>query len=97
MPIDENEENHEDSSYSFDKSLIKSNGYKNFGMVMEDKILLWDAIDKLGSLNKRIVVLNFFLGFSQKEIGEKIGISQKSVSRKLNESMRTLKGYYAGS
>ncbi len=97
MPIDENEGEHRDSSCSFDKSLIKSNGYKNFGMVMEDKILLWNAIDKLGSLNKEIVVLNFFLGFSQKEIGEKIGISQKSVSRKLNESMRTLKGYYAGS
>ena len=97
MPIDENEGNDADGNYGFDKSLIKSNKYKSFDLVMEDKILLWDAIDKLGDLNKRIVVLSFFLGFNQKEIGEKIGISQKSVSRKLEESIKTLKEYYAGS
>lgn len=96
MPIDESEGNDTDSNYSFDKSLIKSQKYKSFDLVMEDKILLWDAIKKLCDLNKKIVVLSYFLGFSQKEIGEKIGISQKSVSRKLEESIRTLKEYYAG-
>jgi len=97
MPIDGIEGNHKDSKYSFDKSLIKSKKYKSFDLVMEDKILLWDAIEKLCYLNKKIVVLSFFLGFSQKEIGEKIGISQKSVSRKLEDSIKTLKEYYAGS
>lgn len=97
MPIDESEGNDTDSNYSFDKSLIKSQKYKSFDLVMEDKILLWDAIEKLCVLNKKIVVLSYFLGFSQKEIGKKIGISQKSVSRKLEESIRTLKEYYSGS
>jgi len=97
MPIDENEGNDADGNYGFDKSLIKSQKYKSFDMVMEDKILLWDAIEKLCYLNKKIVVLSYVLGFSQKEIGEKIDISQKSVSRKLEESIKALKEYYAGS
>ena len=94
--IDENEKNISDNSDSYDKSLIRSKEYKSFDLVMEDKILLWDAIDKLCNLNKKIVILSYFLGFSQKEIGKRIGISQKSVSRKLEESIRTLKEYYAG-
>ena len=54
---------------------------------MEDKILLWDAIDKL-------LILKYVFGFSQEEIGKKMGISQKSVSRKLKDSIETLKGYF---
>jgi RNA polymerase sigma factor (sigma-70 family) len=95
--IDKGEENNPDSDNCYDKKLIKSKEYKSFDLVMEDKILLWDAIDKLCSLNKKILILSYFLGFSQKEIGKKIGISQKSVSRKLEESIKILKGYYANS
>jgi RNA polymerase sigma factor (sigma-70 family) len=84
-----------DYTYDFDRSMIRSKEYRSFGLVMEDKILLWDAIDKLCGINKKIIVLSYFLGFSQKEIGKKIGISQKSVSRKLKESIRILKGYFA--
>jgi len=78
----------------YNRSLIRSKEYKSFDLVMEDKIILWDAIDKLKSLNKKILVLSYFLGFSQEEIGKKIGISQKSVSRKLKESIKQLKGYF---
>jgi len=96
-PIDENGKNISGNGDSYNKSLIRSKEYKSFDLVMEDKILLWDAIDKLRGLNKRILILSYFLGFSQKEIGKKIGISQKSVSRNLKESIKKLKGYYAGS
>ncbi len=90
------EDGNEDTSddHKYDKSLIKSKECKSFDLVTEDKILLWDAIDKLCNLNKKILILSYFLGFSQKEIGEKIGISQRSVSRNLEESIKILKGYY---
>lgn len=94
-PIDKIKNSDSENGYDFDRSLIRSREYRSFDLVMEDKILLWDAIDKLCSLNKKIIVLSYFLGFSQKEIGKKIGISQKSVSRKLKESIRTLKSYFA--
>jgi len=92
--IDEIEINNTEDNRSYDRSLIKSREYRSFDLVMEDKIILWDAIDKLCSLNKKILVLNYFLGFSQEEISKKIGISQKSVSRKLKESIKALKEYF---
>ena len=95
LKISENVENinKDDRVSSYDRSLIKSRAYRSFDLVMEDKIILWDAIDKLCGLNKKILVLSYYSGLSQKEIGEKIGISQKSVSRKLKESIRILKEY----
>lgn len=94
-PIEKFDDPNNDEKYYFDRSMIRSKDYKSFNLVMEDRILLWDAIDKLRGINKKIVVLSYFLGFSQKEIGKKIGISQKSVSRKLKESINILKGYFA--
>ncbi len=96
-PIDEVESsnNNKGSLSNFDRRLIKSREYKSFELVMEDKFILWDAIDKLCSLNKKIIILNYFLGLSQKEIGEKFGISQRSVSRKLKESIRVLREYFS--
>jgi len=94
-PIDRVESSNNKNKHGFNRRLIKSKEYRTFDLVMEDKILLWDAIEKLCSLNKKIIVLSYFLGFSQKEIGKKVGISQKSVSRKLKESIRTLRGYFA--
>ena len=82
------------NSFSFDKKLIRSRSYRSFDLVMEDKILLWDAIDKLKGSNKKILILKYVFGFSQDEIGKKMGISQKSVSRKLRESLETLKSYF---
>jgi len=79
---------------SFDKKLIKSRSYRSFDLVMEDKILLWDAIDKLKGPSKKILILKYVFGFSQEEIGKKMGISQKSVSRKLSDSLDTLKSYF---
>jgi RNA polymerase sigma factor (sigma-70 family) len=78
----------------FDKNIIKSRSYRSFDLVMEDKILLWDAIDKLKGSSKKILILKYVFGFSQEEIGKKMGISQKSVSRKLKDSIETLKGYF---
>jgi RNA polymerase sigma factor (sigma-70 family) len=94
-PIEKLDGPNGDGKYNFDRSIIRSKDYRNFNLVMEDRILLWDAIDKLHGINKKIVVLSYFLGFSQKEIGKRVGISQKSVSRRLKESIRTLRGYFA--
>ncbi len=79
----------------FDGSLIKSRAPSSFDLVMEDKILLWDAIDKLKGLNKKILILKYVLGFSQEEIGKKMGISQRSVSRNIKNSMDALKENFA--
>jgi RNA polymerase sigma-B factor len=88
-------DNRKEVNNVYDRSLIKTRQYKSFDLVMEDKIMLWDAIDKLCNLNRKIIFLSYFMGFSQSEIGERMGISQKSVSRKLKQSIRDLKEYFA--
>ncbi|MCD4670172.1 MAG: sigma-70 family RNA polymerase sigma factor [Actinomycetia bacterium] len=80
-----------DNSDIPDRSLIKSRAPSSFDLVMEDRILLWDAIDKLKGLNKKILILKYVLGFSQEEIGGKMGISQKSVSRNIQDSIDKLR------
>jgi len=87
-------DNNSNNNFSFDKKLIKSRSYRSFDLVMEDKIILWDAIDKLKGPSKKILILKYVFGFSQEEIGKKMGISQKSVSRKLRDSLDTLKSYF---
>ena len=74
-----------------DKSNIRSRSPRSFELVMEDKIILWDAIDRLKGLNKKILVLKYIFGFSQEEIGKKMGISQKSVSRRIKDSLEEIK------
>jgi RNA polymerase sigma factor (sigma-70 family) len=74
-----------------DRSLIKSRSPKSFELVMEDKILIWDAVDRLKGLNKKILVLKYIFGFSQEEIGKKMGISQKTVSRNIKDSLEKIK------
>lgn len=92
--FDDNPDNFSTNNVSFDKKLIKTRSYKSFDLVMEDKIILWDAIDKLKGSSKKILILKYVFGFSQEEIGKKMGISQKSVSRKLRDSIKTLKSYF---
>ena len=74
-----------------DRDLIKSKSPKSFELVIEDKILLWDAIDRLKGLNKKILLLKYIFGFSQEEIGRKMGISQRSISRNIQDSIDILK------
>lgn len=74
-----------------DRSIIRSRSPKSFELVMEDRILLWNAIDRLKGVNKKILLLKYVFGFSQEEIGKKMGISQKSVSRNIKDSLDKLK------
>jgi len=76
---------------AYNRGLIKSRDYRSFELVIEDRILLWNAIDRLSGLKKKILISNYFLGYSQAEIGEKEGISQKSVSRHLRTAIGELR------
>jgi len=84
-------DNDDFAEYSLNDKLIKSRNIKSFSMVIEDKIMLWDAIDKLTGRQKKAFISNYVLGLSQQEIGKKMGISQKTVSKHLNEAVQSLK------
>ncbi|MFC2145621.1 sigma-70 family RNA polymerase sigma factor, partial [Actinomycetota bacterium] len=53
--LDSDSQNFPTKDTDFDKKIIKSRSYRSFDLVMEDKILLWDAIDKLKGSSKKIL------------------------------------------
>ncbi len=94
VSMDDNSGTGDESKY--DKDLIKSRAFKSFGLVIEDRILLWDAIERLKGANKKILVMKYIFGLTQEEIGKKVGMSQKSVSRNLKETLKDLKETLVG-
>ncbi len=87
---DDNYKELSDDGY-YNKNLIKSRDFRSFGLVIEDKIQLWDAIERLKSADKKILLMKYIFGLSQEEIGRKVGMSQKSISRNLKETLKLLK------
>jgi RNA polymerase sigma factor (sigma-70 family) len=83
--------NMEQKDIKLSAELLKSTYHKSFESVIEDRILLWDAIKKLSRLQKKIFISNFILGKTQQEIGKEIGLSQKTVSKNIKESLAILK------
>jgi RNA polymerase sigma-B factor len=57
----------------------------------EAKILLLPALRQLRERDRRIVMLRFFCGLTQKEIADDIGVTQMQVSRLLTRILRDLR------
>ncbi len=96
VSLDDNSYSRSSEDNQYNKDLIKSRDFKSFGLVIEDKILLWDAIERLKSADKKILLMKYIFGLSQEEIGRKVGMSQKSVSRNLKETLKLLKATFVG-
>ncbi len=66
--------------------------HKSNGPYHEDKIVLFDAMEKLNPLQRRVLYYLFFTDLTQMEAARRIGISQKHVSRVLASSLDKLRG-----
>ena len=62
---------------------------------VETAVVLRDALATLSARDREIVRLRFFDGLSQKEIGDRIGVTQMQVSRLLSRIMRDLRSVIA--
>jgi RNA polymerase sigma-B factor len=58
--------------------------------VAEERIELGRAMRSLSERERRIVLLRFFGGLTQREIAERIGISQMHVSRLLRRALERM-------
>lgn len=56
------------------------------------RVAIHDAMRSLSDRDRRVVYLRFYLGLSQAEIAEQIGVSQVHVSRILRASLSQLEG-----
>jgi len=48
---------------------------------IEDRIALYDALDKLSAFQRRLIYLLFFKQLTQSEVADELGLTQKKASR----------------
>jgi RNA polymerase sigma-B factor len=56
----------------------------------EERVEVWRGMSVLGERERRIVLLRFSMGLTQREIAERVGISQMHVSRLLRRSLEAM-------
>ena len=73
-------------------SLLDFMGEEDAGFdAVIDHQVLTELLTRLGERDKRILLMRFFRGMTQAEIGEELGVSQMQVSRLLTRILRTLR------
>ncbi|MDR7554418.1 MAG: sigma-70 family RNA polymerase sigma factor [Armatimonadota bacterium] len=88
------EEEDEDEP-DIDRRLIRHRAYASFQLPIEDRIALYDAIDRLSALQRRVIYYLFFHDLTQTVAAARLGISQKHVSRALAAALRRLRQHLA--
>jgi len=87
----------EDEPPDFNPRRVRHEVYVSFQLPIEDKIVLYQAVERLNLLQRRVLFYLFFRGLSQPEAARRIGISQRQVSRLLGRSLDRLRALLAGS
>lgn len=70
-----------------ERASVRSLRLESFTLPVEDRIALYDALDKLSAFERKIIYLLFFREFTQHEVAATLGLTQKKVSR---ESIKAL-------
>ena len=64
---------------------------KNSDEALTEQIALKDAIKKLNPKEKQILLMRYYIGKTQMEVSEEIGISQAQVSRLEKNAIKSMK------
>lgn len=76
---------------SADASRVHSLRLDSFTLPVEDRIALYEALDKLSAFQRRLIYLLFFKDLTQHEVAEEMGLNQKKVSRESIKALDKLK------
>ncbi len=71
----------DDMGIEADRQAVRSLRQESFALPIEDRIVLYDALDTLTGFQRRLVYLLFFKQLTQSEVADLLGLSQKKVSR----------------
>jgi RNA polymerase sigma-B factor len=74
-----------------DPHLVRSIHQQSFALPIEDRIALYDALDRLSAFQRRLVYLLFFKELTQTEVADELGMTQKKVSRESIKALGRLK------
>ena len=74
-----------------DPRMVHSLRQESFALPIEDRIALYDALDKLSAFQRRLIYLLFFKDLTQTEVADELGMTQKKVSRESIKALGRLK------
>jgi len=74
-----------------DPRTVRHLRHESFALPIEDRITLYDALDKLSAVQRRLVYLLFFKELTQTEVANELGLTQKKVSRESIKALGRLK------
>ena len=74
-----------------DPRMVHSLHQNSFALPIEDRITLYDALDKLSAFQRRLIYLLFFKDLTQTEVADELGLTQKKVSRESIKALDRLK------
>jgi RNA polymerase sigma-B factor len=74
-----------------DPRMVHSLHQESFALPIEDRIALYDALDKLSAFQRRLIYLLFFKELTQTEVADELGLTQKKVSRESIKALGKLK------
>lgn len=74
-----------------DPHMLRSLRQESFALPIEDRIALYDALDKLSAFQRRLIYLLFFKDLTQTEVADELGMTQKKVSRESIKALGRLK------
>lgn len=89
--LDAGSDREDGSGYPIDTEKIKDQKYTTFQLPVEDKIVLETAMDRLKSIEQRVIHEFFYMDLNQTEIARKLDISCNYVSHILRNSTKKLK------
>lgn len=81
----------EELQANVDSSRVHSLRLESFALPIEDRITLYQALDKLSAFQRRLIYLLFFRDLTQHEVADQLGLSQKKVSRESLKALDRLK------
>ena len=81
----------EDMDAAADRQAMRALRQESFALPVEDRIVLYDALDKLTGFHRRIVYLLFFKQLTQSEVAAALGLTQKKVSREQSKALTQLR------
>ena len=74
-----------------DPRMVHALRQESFALPIEDRITLYDALDKLSAFQRRLIYLLFFKELTQTEVAHALGLTQKKVSRESIKALGRLK------
>jgi RNA polymerase sigma-B factor len=74
-----------------DPRMVHSLRQATFALPIEDRIMLYDALDRLSAFQRRLIYLLFFKDLTQTEVAVELGLTQKKVSRESIKALGRLK------